>query len=95
MPKKINLLTESLNLVSKKFNLVPKKFDLVPKNFNLVPKNFNLVPKKHVFGHIYPADEFFLNEIRSWDQSKVSSYCFFVWCKSKQLGGRGVQDSLT
>ena len=94
MPKKNQFIDGKFEFSVKKIQLSAKKFDLVPKNFNLVPKNFNLVPKKHVFGHIYPADEFFLNEIRSWDQSKVSSYCFFVWCKSKQLGGRGVQDSL-
>ena len=87
--KKINLVRKSFNLVSKKFNLVPKKFNSVPKNFNLVSKNFNLVPENHVFSHIYPADEFFLMEIRTWDQSKISSSSFFVWCKSKQLGGRG------
>ena len=84
VPKKINLVRKSFKLVSKKFNLVPKNFNLVPKNFNLVSKNLNLVPKNHVFSHIYPPNEFFLKGIRTWDQSKVSSSSFFIWCKSKQ-----------
>ena len=72
-----------MNLVRKSFKLVSKKFNLVPKRFNLVSKNFNLVPKNHVFSHIYPLNEFFLKEIRTWDQSKVSSSSFFIWFKSK------------
>ena len=27
--------------------------------------------------------------MRTWDQSKISSYCFCVWCKSRELGSRG------
>ena len=39
------------------------------------------------FSLIYPVDEFFLKKMRTWGQSKISSYCFFVWCKSRELGG--------
>ena len=28
-------------------------------------------------------DELFLKEIWLWGQSKISSYCFFVWCHSR------------
>ena len=28
-------------------------------------------------------DELFLKEICLWGQSKISSYCFFVWCHSR------------
>ena len=34
----------------------------------------------HVFSLIYPVDEFFLKEMRTLGQSKISSYCFYVWC---------------
>ena len=34
-------------------------------------------------------DEFCLNEMRTWGQSKSSSFCFCVWCESRELGGRG------
>ena len=27
--------------------------------------------------------------MKTWGLSKVSSYCFFVWCESGELGGRG------
>ena len=40
------------------------------------------------FSLIYPVDEFFLKKMRTWGQSKISSYCFFVWCKSRELEGR-------
>ena len=40
------------------------------------------------FSLIYPVDEFSLKEMRMWGQSKISSYCFFVWCKSRELEGR-------
>ena len=33
--------------------------------------------------------EFSFKEMRMWDQSKISSYCFCVWCESRELGGRG------
>ena len=88
VPKNLNLVPKKMNLVRKSFKLVSKKFNLVPKRFNLVSKNFNLVPKNHVFSHIYPPNEFFLKEIRTWDQSKFSSSSFFIWCKSNKLWGR-------
>ena len=34
-------------------------------------------------------DEFFLKEMKTWGQSKISSYCFCVWCESIESGGRG------
>ena len=40
------------------------------------------------FSLIFPVDEFSLKEMRTWGQSKISSYCFFVWCKSRELGAR-------
>ena len=41
------------------------------------------------FSLIHPVDEFFFKEMRMWSQPKTS-YCFLcVWCKSKELGGRG------
>ena len=39
------------------------------------------------FSFIYPVDEFSLKKMRTWGQFKISSYCFFVWCKSRELGG--------
>ena len=30
-----------------------------------------------------------LKEMRTWDEFKTSSCCFCVWCKSRELGGRG------
>ena len=30
-----------------------------------------------------------LKEMRAQGQSKISSCCFFFWCKSRELGGRG------
>ena len=42
------------------------------------------------FSLVYLVDEFTLKEMNSWGQSKISSYCFFGWCKSRELGGRGI-----
>ena len=28
--------------------------------------------------------------MRTWGQSKISSYCFYIWCDSRELGGRCV-----
>ena len=41
------------------------------------------------FSLIYPMDEFSWKEMRTWDQSKILSYCFCVWCESRELGSRG------
>ena len=30
-----------------------------------------------------------LKEMRTWDEFKTSSCCFCVWCKLRELGGRG------
>ena len=45
----------------------------------------------HVFSliHTLPLDEFFFKEMRMWGQYKISSCFFCVWCKSRELGGRG------
>ena len=48
--------------------------------------DFNLI-------HTLPLDEFSFKEMRTWGQSKISSRCLCVLCKSKELGCRGVQDS--
>ena len=41
------------------------------------------------FSLIHPEDEFSFKEMRMWGQPKTSSCCLCVWCKSKELGGRG------
>ena len=41
------------------------------------------------FSLIHPVDEFSFKEMRMWGQPKTSSCCLCVWCKSKELGGRG------
>ena len=38
---------------------------------------------------IYPVDEFSLKEMRTWSQFEISPYCFFVWCKLREILGRG------
>ena len=45
----------------------------------------------HVFSliHILPLDEFSFKKMRTWGQSKISSCCLCVWCKSRELGSRG------
>ena len=43
----------------------------------------------HVFSLIHPLDEFSFQEMRTWVQSKFSYCCLSVWCKSRELGGRG------
>ena len=46
------------------------------------------------FSLIRPVDEFSFKEMSiMWGQLKISSCCLCVWCKSKELGGGGVQDS--
>ena len=45
--------------------------------------------QSHVFNLIYPVDEFPFKEMKTWGQPKISSYCFCVWCESRELGGRG------
>ena len=42
-----------------------------------------------IFGLINPLDEFSFKEMSMWGKSKISSCCLCVWCKSKELGGRG------
>ena len=34
-------------------------------------------------------DKFSFSEMRMWDQFKITSYCFCVWCESREIGGRG------
>ena len=41
------------------------------------------------FSLIHPVDEFSFKEMRMWGQPKTSSCCLCVWCRSKELGGRG------
>ena len=41
------------------------------------------------FRLIHPIDEFSFKEMRMWGQSKTSSCCLCVWCKSKELQRRG------
>ena len=36
----------------------------------------------------YPSIAFF-KEMRTQSQIKISSCCLYVWCKSRELGGRG------
>ena len=36
----------------------------------------------------YSLDEFSFKEMRTWGQSKISSCCLCVWCKSRELRGR-------
>ena len=43
----------------------------------------------HVFILIHPLDEFSFKQMRMWGQSKISPCCIYVWCKSRELGGRG------
>ena len=45
---------------------------------------------------VYLEDEFFIflfmvfpEEMNTWSESKILSCCFCVWCKSRELGGRG------
>ena len=47
------------------------------------------------FSLIHPVDEFSFKEMRMWGQPKTSSCCLCVWCKSKELGGRGSTRSPT
>ena len=42
--------------------------------------------QSHIFSLIYPVDEFSFKEMRTWGQ--ISSGCLYVWCKSRELGGR-------
>ena len=41
------------------------------------------------FSLIHPVDEFFFKEMRMWGQPKTSSCRLCVWCKSKDLVGKG------
>ena len=43
----------------------------------------------HAFSLIHPVNEFSFEEMRTWGQSKISSCCLCVWCKSREMGGRG------
>ena len=45
--------------------------------------------QSHVFSLIYPVLEFSFQEMKTWGQSKNSSYCFCVWFESRELGGMG------
>ena len=45
----------------------------------------------HFFSLIHPllSNEFSFKEMRTWCQSKISSCCLCLWCKSRELGGWG------
>ena len=43
----------------------------------------------HDFSLIHPVDEFPFKEMGTWIQSEISSCCICVWCKSREMGGRG------
>ena len=45
--------------------------------------------ESQVFSLFYPVDKFSFSEMRMWDQFKITSYCFCVWCESREIGGRG------
>ena len=41
------------------------------------------------FSLIHPVDKFSFKEMSiMWGQTKISSCCLCVWCKSKEFGGR-------
>ena len=42
-----------------------------------------------IFSLIHPVDEFSFKKMRMWGQSKISSCCICVWCKSREIGGKG------
>ena len=39
--------------------------------------------------HTVLLDEFSFEEMRTWNQCKISFCCLCIWCKSKELRGRG------
>ena len=41
------------------------------------------------FSLIHPSEEFFFKEMSMWGKPKISFCCLCVWCKSKELGGKG------
>ena len=45
----------------------------------------------HVFSLIHQLllGEFSFKEMRTYSQTKISSCCLYVWCKSRELGGSG------
>ena len=43
----------------------------------------------HTLLALLPGGRVLLQGKRMWGQSKISSYCFCVWCKSRELGSRG------
>ena len=45
----------------------------------------------HIFSLIHPLDKVTFKEMRTWSQSKISSRCLCVWCKSRELRGRWSQ----
>ena len=44
--------------------------------------------KSHASRLAYPVDEFSFKEMRTWGQSKITSYCICVWCESGELKGK-------
>ena len=49
-----------------------------------------------LFSLIHAVDEFSFKVMSvMWGQPKISSCCLCVWCKSKELGGRGSTRSPT
>ena len=65
----------------------------IPKSErNISPSSFyGQLPDyySHAFSLIYPVEEFFLKEMRTCGLSKISCYCFCVWCESRKSRGRG------
>ena len=43
----------------------------------------------HIFSLIHSADESSFKEMKTWDQSKISSCCLCVWCKSREIKWQG------
>ena len=48
----------------------------------------------HVFSLIYAVSEFSFKGVKTWGQSKISSYCFVLDVDQENQEAGGVQDSL-
>ena len=55
-----------------------------PFSFYRQPPNY----WSHTFSLACSVDEFSFKEMRTWGQSKFTSYCICVWCESGEFGAR-------
>ena len=84
---------EKSKLVAKNIKISAEKFKIVlDREWSISPSSFyGQLPdyQSHVLSLIYPVEEFSFKEIKTWIQSKISSYYFIFGVSQENQEARG------